>query len=39
MIVMGAAELEVVSLSVRVAALAVAVSLVAGILLGWLLAR
>lgn len=35
----GEAELEVVLLSVRVAALAVAVSLVPGILAGWLLAR
>lgn len=34
-----AAELDVVLLSVRVAALAVAVSLVPGILAGWLLAR
>lgn len=36
---MSAAEWEVVLLSVRVAALAVGVSLVPGILLGWLLAR
>jgi molybdate transport system permease protein len=34
-----AAELDVVLLSVRVAALAVAVSLVPGVLVGWLLAR
>ena len=36
---MSAAEWEVVGLSVRVAALAVAASLVPGILLGWALAR
>ena len=36
---MDAAEREVVLLSVRVAALAVAVSLVPGVLTGWLLAR
>ncbi len=36
---MGEAEREIVWLSVRVAALAVALSLVPGILVGWLLAR
>jgi molybdate transport system permease protein len=36
---MTAAEIDVILLSVRVAALAVAVSLVPGILIGWLLAR
>jgi molybdate transport system permease protein len=35
----SAAELDVVLLSVRVAALAVAISLIPGILIGWLLAR